>query len=912
MRQALLGSLTEVDQRGEKRLLSQHASLQVGGVWTIRFVAGLLFGYRSPLRPQIWQSARMSGGKRPLGWTRLIARRPSRHTGLVALALLFGPIAVAMSLAHHYQLGMAQTAITALVGGGTLPALYVGWVTYRDSRAGRGPLTLAGVADELAGAVRSQWETEAEVRRLNDPYPLPVRWVAADESLADQWDVLMTLATEGAGWPSPPPPGTWATGPDDLAGEGGDLVNVLARVPTGRLLVLGEPGGGKTMLMVRLVLDLLARRKSGDPIPVLCSLASWNPRDNDLYGWLTAQLTIDHPSLAGDASASSTGTRISSLLKEGLILPILDGLDEIPDALRISAISRVNDALRPGQPIVVTCRTEQYRDLIKPPDAPGAALRAAAAVQLCQLDASSVSRYLRDDARGPIAAARWNPVLAALGTQAPVGRALVSPLMVSLARIIYNPRPGENVEALPDPAELCNPALIDQAAVQSRLLDAFVPAAYRSHPNHVRSCRWTAQRAERWLVFLARHLEQTLNSPDLAWWQLQQAVPFAVIQLIVGTVVGLVVGLTFTRAGGISVGLMFGTAAGVVTGAITKGATGPSRGMRFGILRSTSGLWGVFGIGLLSAFIAWLVTGFIVGVVIGAVLVLVSGTVVGLRAVPDDLAVASSPMAVLARDRRAALVPVLLAGLAFALVLGLSSRAADRSADLTAWLVAPVTAWLTVISVSPLVVAVIFSMKETAWPAYMLARACLAMRHQLPWSLTGFLSDAHRRGVLRQAGAVYQFRHLELQQRLASPHPLEQTVPLDRLITALAADSRTGYALSQELGKAATIRSGQDPLRQGLRAWEPVIAATVASSGGDRDAVADLVPLLNVLAQDQNWAALDGVLRRILNGDLDHGLLEGLDVIDTAIAGEVLTRLTRHKHSHPQDDLLSEPGPSLT
>jgi len=30
-----------------------------------------------------------------------------------------------------------------------------------------------------------------------------------------------------------------------------------------------------------------------------------------------------------------------------------------------------------------------------------------------------------------------------------------------------------------------------------------------------------------------------------------------------------------------------------------------------------------------------------------------------------------------------------------------------------------------------------------------------------------FLADAHRRGVLRQAGAVYQFRHIELQHRLA-------------------------------------------------------------------------------------------------------------------------------------------------
>ena len=39
---------------------------------------------------------------------------------------------------------------------------------------------------------------------------------------------------------------------------------------------------------------------------------------------------------------------------------------------------------------------------------------------------------------------------------------------------------------------------------------------------------------------------------------------------------------------------------------------------------------------------------------------------------------------------------------------------------------------------------------------------------RLPWQLMSFLADAHRRGVLRQAGAVYQFRHIELQHRLAN------------------------------------------------------------------------------------------------------------------------------------------------
>ena len=158
---------------------------------------------------------------------------------------------------------------------------------------------MAQVADQLAIAVGAQWEAEAAIRRLNDPYPLPVSWAAADPSLTDAWDSLVKLATSGAGWPPPPPAGTWAAGPDDLAGKGGELVEVLARVPTGRLVVLGEPGAGKTMLMVRLVLDLLARRRRRRPCPDPGLGGVLEPAEQDLRDWLGAQLLIDYPALAG-------------------------------------------------------------------------------------------------------------------------------------------------------------------------------------------------------------------------------------------------------------------------------------------------------------------------------------------------------------------------------------------------------------------------------------------------------------------------------------------------------------------------------------------------------------------------------------------------------------------------------------
>ncbi|MBC9731295.1 hypothetical protein [Streptomyces sp. TRM68367] len=49
------------------------------------------------------------------------------------------------------------------------------------------------------------------------------------------------------------------------------------------------------------------------------------------------------------------------------------------------------------------------------------------------------------------------------------------------------------------------------------------------------------------------------------------------------------------------------------------------------------------------------------------------------------------------------------------------------------------------------------------------ALVCLwhGLLHRTPFRLLTFLEDAHLRGVLRQVGSSYEFRHVELQQHLA-------------------------------------------------------------------------------------------------------------------------------------------------
>ena len=673
------------------------------------------------------------------------ARHPTRRDGAVLWALLLLPWVAGLVLVvwhpyHHVDVGTVVAVIFGLAAVSLgLATLWVTWAGYRVAKAA-GP-SVAEIADGLAARLRSQWAEEAEARGLNDPYPLPVAWTPAKAPLAGDLDALKTLATTGAGW-STPVRENWAKGSRDLAGGGKrKLADVLAMVPTGRLVVLGEPGTGKTMLMVSLMLDLLNsdRRSSGGRVPVLAPLASWDPVSQDLHLWLGATLSIAYPDLAGAPPPGSAGdNRFEALVEGGLILPILDGLDEIPEPIRPMAISRINKELKPGEQIVVTCRTEQYRAAVSQ----GIGL-SAAAVQLNTVKFDEVVRYLRKTA-GPAAEDRWD-FLKALSAESPIRQALATPLMAGLARTIYNPRPGELAATLRNPAELCGQT--DKEAVELLLFDAFIPAAYRNDP----AGPWKARDAEAWLVFLARHLEQTIESPDLAWWQLGGASPHTA-----STIAG--------RRGGGLLG-RYRTPLGA------SRAEAPSRGVRIRI--------GWFAFGLVIGLAVGLVIGLAVGLANGLKAGLTAGFFAGLGAglpgalqlgtggVPGDLEAVTSPGAVFARDRQVALLVMVVGGLVGGLLGCLSGALGWVRAG---GLVDSIAVGFGLVLLVGLTIGFFLAENTTRWPSYIqvLARGKLARHHPLPWRLMSFLADAHGRGVLRQAGAVYQFRHIELQHRLAN------------------------------------------------------------------------------------------------------------------------------------------------
>ena len=94
------------------------------------------------------------------------------------------------------------------------------------------------------------------------------------------------------------------------------------------------------------------------------------------------------------------------------------------------------------------------------------------------------------------------------------------------------------------------------------------------------------------------------------------------------------------------------------------------------------------------------------------------------------------------------------------------------AATLVAWLTPAIKIGLVATLVAGLVVGL-----GSAWGAFCLVRPLLALYGRTPLRLMTFLHEAHNRGVLRQAGSVYQFRHNRLQDHLTNPPAPQRFAP---------------------------------------------------------------------------------------------------------------------------------------
>ncbi|MGR3279267.1 NACHT domain-containing protein, partial [Acaryochloris marina NIES-2412] len=152
----------------------------------------------------------------------------------------------------------------------------------------------------------------------------------------------------------------------------------------GRLLILGEPGSGKTNELLLLARELLyqARDSADKPIPVIFELSEWNA-EKDFSDWLCQQLVEKYkvPFLVSD-----------HWIKKKELIPLLDGLDELRKDKLIQCVNKINDFIdRFSLKLVVCCRRKEYEAIQTNNDF----LHCLnGAIELLALENSQISEYL--------------------------------------------------------------------------------------------------------------------------------------------------------------------------------------------------------------------------------------------------------------------------------------------------------------------------------------------------------------------------------------------------------------------------------------------------------------------------------------------------------------------------------------
>lgn len=616
----------------------------------------------------------------------------------------------------------------------------------------------------LAQAVRLQWKIEADIRQLRDPQPLTVRWTEADRDLMD--------------WPDVIAPGTSKSGSKtrrlSLSGSVDQVVRAFRALPRRRLAVIGQPGAGKTGILVLLTLGLLDEWHSNEPVPVLFTVSSWNPLRQSYLDWFISHLVEEYRFLGTVAA--------KALIDAGRVLPILDGLDELPHASAGEALEAIN-RLGIDAPLVVACRSLQFAEAVRAADV----LTGTAVVEVEAIEPQQAGAYLRRTTPPDDRSIRWEPVLKSLhrGAIGPLASALSTPLMVSLARTVYA------LDRTAEPTELLNRDLFPtQDSIEGHLIDALIPAVYRARSQRAstRSRDWEGESARRWFAFLASKLHER-GTRDLTWWDLAASARSSLLNqvavaLMVAVPGGLAIGFGFGLRYGIPLGGVFGIVGWLLWGlavlvsfrlGIARWRPSPGyvvlRVDRSFPLRATVRTWltGAPYVALLTGTVFGLLVGVAFGVnpglelgVVGTLSVMVGLLMIQLlagviadsnEALTPDLTLRGDRLAVIYRGGTLAIVGALLIAL---LAWQMVRLVGQQVVEYTLW-----------IAVAALIATGMVWLLDHQWPWYQLRRTQLACRGRIPWRLMTFLRDAHRLGILRQVGSVYQFRHARLQDRLA-------------------------------------------------------------------------------------------------------------------------------------------------
>jgi hypothetical protein len=358
------------------------------------------------------------------------------------------------------------------------------------------------------------------------------------------------------------------------------------------LLILGDPGAGKTILMLQLTEKLIsaARADPQQPIPLVFNLSSWaaNPKQS-LADWLIASLNR----LYGVSKKLA-----ETWVKGEKLLLLLDGLDEVAFAYRDTCVDTINTFRRQHQltDMVVCSRVTDYDALTRHLD-----LRSGILLQ--GLTEAQINAYLEDEAyAGVREVMKTDPILQSFAP---------TPFLLNAIGTAYR---GES------PASLRLPSSDDpNKARRDDLIGRFVNQHMKAHSSNTYPPAQTGHYL-RWLAknMVARDqiiLEVEGLQPD--WLSVSQKRVYHVITGVIwGVIWGVMAGVTF----GVTFGVIWGVIAGVVKsviGDVIWGVIEPKEQLQLDL--SKENLKGSFSFGVIYVVICVVICVVIGGVIWGVI-----------------------------------------------------------------------------------------------------------------------------------------------------------------------------------------------------------------------------------------------------------------------------------------------------